>query len=696
MSTPTVQFLDYIATLDGGRFVISHTEAGTMATVTPTAFYRENGDCLPIEALHYKNSVYLTPRDLAAVFYNETETVRLVLSPRHRGVDLTATDAKGNALTVALTGTVGTADDPLTDAFATAIGRTAEGFRSAIGPATAVGDNAILDRGRGVATVLSEDGSDACPPSLSLSFDYGENAYRYFYTGRSLCIALRQRLFEDIFGVRYRPINKHSTFPTPPAGWMTWYAVKFDASEDSVLRNADFMRRHLYDYGANTLWVDWEWQNTALSIEGPADVDFFHPIASRYPHGMAYVAERLTALDLIPALWVGFTHEQGECDFIRRHPETVLSDKVRWCGKYLFDPSHPTWQRGYLLPAARAVVDWGYKAMKWDCLPVTLSTSDENFDRMYDKSGGSAGALRSAVALVREEVGEDFFMLSCSGEDRTVRFAADLFDGARIGDDVFHWESFCDTVQRLSPLYSLHNTVLYCDPDNLIVRESVEAVKDTAENSLEEARSRAAFISLLGLPVTLGDDLPTLSAERLDLCRRVLPAPDAHPRDIRDLPLTGDTFTVNLAVSKPFGTWNVIGLFNLSEKEQTVTVSCTDDLQLAPGDYHLFDFFANAYLGITGGEITVTLAPHASRVLRVTPVTDAPTVVATSRHMTMGGTDLLALAVDGRTLTGKSAVVADDDYTLTVYDPATQGITRHTISHEATGVAEWTVTLPTP
>ena len=691
MSNPTVQFLNYIATYNEGRITVSHTEVGTLASIRPLAFYREGGERIGIKELIYRKTD-VKSRCLTAVFSNEAVTVHLHLAPTFRGVLLSATDHEGKPLSIELCGTVGTADDPENDAFATVIDRVGEGLRAAVGPAVGVGDNAILDRKRGVATVLSETGDGVCPPSLSLSFDFAAGAYTFTYTGTSLHVALKERLFEEMFGIRYRAINKNSTFKTPPAGWMTWYAVKFGASEESVLRNAEFMRKHLYDYGANVLWVDWEWQNTALTIDGPPEVDFFHPVADRYPHGMGYVAERLSALDLIPALWVGFTHEQGECEFVRRHPETVLSDKVYWCGRYLFDPSHPTWQREYLLPAARAVLDWGYKALKWDCLPITLTASDIHYSKMYDKTGGSAGALRKAVGLVRETVGEDFFMLSCSGEERTVRFAADIFDAARVGEDVFHFASFADTVEKLSRLYPLHNTVLYCDPDNLIVRESVEAVTNTEGNSIDEARSRAALVSLLGLPITLGDDLPTLSEERLDLCRRVLPTLDAHPRDIRDY-APGETFSINLAVARPFGTWNVVGLFNLSNEERTMTLSLRDGLQLKAGSYHLYDFFADEYLGTTDTAITVTLAAHACRVLRLTPVTDAPTVVATSRHISMGVPDLLALSVEGRRLCGRSAVVAGDDYTVAVYDPESGKVEKHTIPHEKTGETDWEIAL---
>ena len=689
----TVQYLNYTAYDDDGIITVADTDAGVMARVRPVAFVCKGGERVATCELEYRGSSWTALRTMTAVFCGKDMEFRLRFQATRHGVAFSCIDYTGECVAFELGGTVGTAENAAYDGFAVAINGTWKGFRSAVGPATSVGDNAIFDRVRGVATVLSENGDGACPPSLRLKFDYSLGEYRFSYVGHSLYISLRARLFEDLFNVNYRPINKHSTFPSPPSGWMSWYALKFKTSEESVLRNAEFMKNELYDYGADTLWVDWEWQNTALAAEGPPDVDFFNPIADRYPNGMAHVSQRISELGLIPALWVGFTHEQGECEFIRRHPETVIDDKVYWYGKYIFDPSNPTWKREYLLPAARAVVDWGYRAMKWDCLASTVSSCDRHFARLYDKTKGSAGALKEAVTLVREELGEDFYMLACAGEELTVRFAADLFDGARVGGDVFHWQSFLDTIKRLSPLYPLHNTMLYCDPDNLIVREDVDAERTTETNSLDEARVRAAFVSLLGLPVTLGDDLPALAKERLDLCRRALPAIDAHPCDIRDYTFDGDTLCINLAVAKPFGTWNTVALFNLSDEQRTVTASCTEDLRLTAGKYHLYDFFKDEYLGITECEISAELSPRSVCVLRVTPVTDAPTVVASSRHISMGVPDLLSLSFDGNTVKGRSAVVANDDYTVAIYNPKNKTVTKHKIPHDTTGEVDWTVTL---
>ena len=49
---------------------------------------------------------------------------------------------------------------------------------------------------------------------------------------------------------------------------MTWYSVKFEANEEVVLKNARFQRQFLYDYGAKSIWIDWDWYHEEFGLEG--------------------------------------------------------------------------------------------------------------------------------------------------------------------------------------------------------------------------------------------------------------------------------------------------------------------------------------------------------------------------------------------------------------------------------------------
>ncbi len=688
--------LNYIVFFDTKTLTVSaeHEEYGCFFRAGIAGFAREGGEMMPADGFTFSkikypytnpvNCVLEGQRWMEAILVRGEERIRILCNAEMDGVTVTALDEEGKALTLHLVGTLGTAENPLDDAFATTLDRVGEGLRAGFGPATSALDNAVLDRTRGIASVLCDEAGKK-PESLSLSFDFDKNAYTFTYTGTTLCGHVRDRMFEKLFGIRYRAINKHNTFPTPPAGWMTWYSVQFRASEDVILENAAAMKEKLYDYGANVLWVDWEWQHEALDHEGPRGIDLLHPFPERYPHGLGYLAERLSDMELVPALWGGFTHDPGPCAFADEHPEAVLLDGVRWYGRYTFDPSSPVWREEYLLPNARLVPKLGYRALKWDVLPPTLSVCEAFAARMHDGGGRGCRALYEAVELVRRELGDDYYMMSCSGEiDRSVLFAADLFDGARIGGDVFSWSDFSGTVSRLCHLYSLHNTVFYCDPDNVVAREEY--------NTLSEARTRVSIVSLLGLPTTIGDELTVLPEERLELYRRALPAIDAHPMDVRDYVRKDDVLLVNLAVAKPFGSWNTVGILNLSEEERTVTLSLKDDLYLKAGRYHTFEFWSGEYRGLVDDTVSVTLPAHATAVLRLTKDEGVPTVVGTSRHITCGAPDLLDVRFDGGILSGRSLVVAGDAYTVTAADSLGNAKTV-TVDPTETGEIEWSIAL---
>ena len=685
MSKSYVHTLSYRLSFDEDTLttIAAHAKAGQMARLSLSAVLLEDGKRLEAAALHCREVARITADTLEARLVTEEMTVKLRLTAAQTGITLAVFDQNEARLTLLLSGTVGTAENAERDAFATVIGREGGGLRSAIGPATARGDNAILDRTRGAAVVMTEGRFGGAPAGLTLGFDFGENAYTLSYEGQELYITLREGMFGELFGIPYAPINKNTTFPTPPAGWMTWYAVKFDASEDVILENAKIMKSKLYDYGADVLWVDWEWQHEALIAKGPDHVDVFHPFTDRYPNGLAYLAKALDGMGLTPALWVGFTHEPGESEFVRKHPETVLRDYLYWYGQYTFDPSHPTWREKYLIPAAKQVPAMGYRALKWDCLPTGLSTCDHCLEGMYGKQGAQE-AMHEAVEIVRDIVGPDFYMMSCSGEsDRSVLFGADIFDGARIGGDVFSFDAFRTTAKRLCHLYALHNTILYCDPDNVVVRDEFNATE-------AEKRMRVSLVSLLGLPVTLGDDLRVLPDTDVDYYRRALPTIDAHPRDIRDLSTMGELLTVNLAVARHFGSWNTVGVFNFGEEEKEIELSLSGDLQLADGRYHVYDLWGERYLGIYDSSLKAPLPAHDCLVLRITPVTDHPTVVATSRHISGGVPDLLSVEWCDGHLKGQSHAIGGADYTVTVCgtDAVPHTLTLHP---EMTGEIEWSI-----
>ena len=548
--------------------------------------------------------------------------------------------------------------------FAVNLNRQGTDLRSGVGPASSAVDNALFDRDLDSAVEIT-----GC--ATRIQFDWESKSYRFELNTegndyvRGFHVEAHEKVCERKFGFSYKGINKNNTFPTPPAGWMTWYAVQFRASEETVLENARWQAKNLLPFGANAFWVDWEWYHEDFSGVRTDGVNVFNPDPKRYPRGLKVVAEELKELGLVPALWIGATNEPTKNKYIEEDESVVLLQKPQWCGQYFFDLSNPKVQEEIIPNAFRQLLDWGYEALKWDCFPVTIQLHDQYHDEMHDTELTTEQAVRKVVQAARDTVGPDFFMLSCSGDTtRDILMAADIFDAMRIGGDIFKWDEFIDQcVERVMKFYALHNVVLYNDPDNVVLRPKF--------NTYDQALSRICFVSLLGLPITLGDNLPDLPEDRVELLRRSLPTIDAHPMDIRETVHDLSVVKLNLAINRPFEQWNVVDILNLSTENSKVILDLKEDLHLEEGKVLVYDYWGEEFLGVFNKTIPMELRPYGSRVLSIRKLLDRPQVLTTSRHITQGLVDLVDVTWDeeNNILSGESNVVAGDPYEILLYMP---------------------------
>ena len=582
-----------------------------------------------------------------------------------------------NGYTSAFCGCICWGDDPEHSTFAVSLDRPGYSLRAACGPAVSRWDDALLDRADGSLVKLGADGQ------LRLDYSWEKGCYTFETVG-SLKIQVFPRYFEDRFQVPYRPLCK-TQYPTPPAGWMTWYAVKFDACEEAVLENTRLQKELLAPYGADTVWVDWEWYHAGFKEEMNPEASFFCPDQKKYPNGLKYVAQEIERQGFTPALWIAPTHEPVETPYIRENPDAVLLDRVLWFGRYIFDITHPKFLQEYLPNAIRQVQQWGYRALKWDILPLTLDYTDRLHQYLTDPECSTYEAFRKVVQTGREILGNDFYMLSCGGANERVALSAcDIFDAARIGGDIFTWEEFKSSlIAPVLRLYPYHNTALYCDPDNLVLRPEF--------NDLHQARTRVTMVSLLGLPATFGDDLRELPPERLELLRRGLPTLDIHPMEMRELELDRDQFVVNLVINRPFERWNVAGIINLAEEVREITVDLSADLGLEEGEYLVHEYWSDTFYGVVSGSVTVSVPACGCAVLAVRKKAEHLQLVSTSRHITQGAADLVTVSYNNGVLSGLSKVVQGDLYTVKAFDPKTACLLEKSFLPDVTGQLAWTI-----
>lgn len=547
-----------------------------------------------------------------------------------------------------------------------------DAIRAAIGPAASKYDNAVFDRETDSAFEIS-----GCR-GLSMSYDFAHRRYRYVIKTKSEGVAeiirfsLVRNLLAEKYDIDYSPMRLGRRYQSPPAGFMTWYSLKFDACEARVLENAEFQSKHLAPYGANTVWVDWEWCHRRYERERFDGVNNFNPDPEKYPHGLGYLADKIKRLGMVPALWLGFTNDVGLTEYEREHPEISLSHHDTWSGRYYYDMSHPEYINGYLTEAVGQVKAWGFEAVKYDTLPNAIYAHENYHANMLRPERSTYTVFREMIGRVRELLGEDCYMLSCGSAGQVVLWGSGIFDAARIGPDLFDWEKYVETIDRIRYYYALHSNTVFCDPDCVVLRDEY--------STLEQAKSRVLPVSLLGLPLNFGDELTRLPEERLELLRRALPTVNAHPTDFNTAVSDGKTQLVVLKIALPYESYAVAALVNLTDTERSRDVSLSESLRLEDGGYLIYDYFADGLLGIFDESIYMTVKPYDTRLVAVRRVTGVPQIVSSSRHFTQGATDILNAdwCEDDLTLKVTARLVKEDVYRLSIYLP--EGYTAESTS----------------
>ncbi len=579
---------------------------------------------------------------------------------------------------VIMTGSVCTDKECLDDIFPVSFKQSAGALNCSVGNAVSAADHAIYNRKNDTAIVLGASNqtkiiidNKSCQYSFEITVT--ENGK---WEGAQ--ISHRENVLAQKYNIAFSPVNRNATFSRAPVGWMTWYAVKFNACEEKVLTNAKWQADNLKDYGANAVWVDWEWYHNDFSGDRKDGVNSLQPDSQKYPNGMKYVADQIKEMGLVPALWLGFTNEPSKNEYIEKYPEIVLQDQKTWCGRYYFDISNPHYLDEYLPAALANVHKWGYEAVKYDTIPVCLWKHEENHEKMYDPSLTTKEAYRNMVKKTREILGENMFMLSCSGAtNSTVLWASDIFDAARIGDDIFTWEEHLINIKRIAEFYPLHNVQFYVDADNVVLRD--------AFNNFEQAKARVAVVSLLGLPMTFGDEFADLSEEKIMLLKKSLPILDIHPEELSPSALNDESLLINLRIDKGYEQYLVTGAFNLTDQPFSRKVDICKDLNLDSGVYLVYDFYRNEYLGKTDGLIELDFLPYECRILSLRPYMGVPQIISTSRHISQGAVEITEMEYFCEKLTFRANLIKDDAYTATVYIPDGYKLKNYTgfSGHEA-------------
>jgi hypothetical protein len=463
-----------------------------------------------------------------------------------------------------------------------------------------------------------------------------------------------KRYYRDKLGIKYfTPIDK-SNFPLPPSGWCTWYYYYQQINENEVKQNTRWIAENLKDYGAQYVQIDDGWQGT-----GRVYTRDWTNVSDKFSGGMDKLAAYIKSMGLTPGIWIA-PHGQSNDAVVKNLPAIFLrkpdgtSASETWEGRYLVDPSNPESQK-YMEDLFTKLAGWGYEYFKIDGQPVVVGEYRTKKSFMKKPSDDTVALYRETLESIRAVIGPRRYLLGCWGMPIE---GVGIMNGSRTGGDVvLDWAGgFMLALRTTMQNYYLHNVAWYTDPDTMLLRSPL---------TLDQARAWATLQGLTGQAIMGSDRLMDLSEERVELLRRVYPAVDIRPLDL--FPAEWNKHILDLKINHLGRSYDVVGLFNYDETKSEQINLNWKELGLPDNlPVHVYDFWNNEYLGTWEHAMSLNLSPTSCRVLTLVPGAGKIQLISTSRHITQGWVDLVALNSNDATnnFTGKSNVVKNDPYQL--------------------------------
>ncbi len=555
-------------------------------------------------------------------------------------------------------------------AFACATEPAANGLamvRNSVGPSDNRLNRGVYDRGSDWVLSADEPTSVAVTPLA----DTGDStAFVLRATGSEIILRFRPRYYQQHRGLReYRPWS-YDVWAGSVAGWTSWYAFLDRVTERDVEQAADVLHDVLAPFGYDYLQIDDGYEQDPIGT--PAH--WVHPNV-KFPSGLDGLERYIAARALVPGIWTNASFADSTYAFDHSSEFVMTPDGApaygNWVG-YVMDASNPATLDHLVRPVYDSLTRMGWGYYKLDALRH-LRYEGYNSHADYFRARGldRAEVFRRFAQAVRDAIGRRAFLLACWGIRPEL---IGVVDAVRVGTDGFGYGGFAE-------YNSFNNVVWRNDPDHI-------------QLAAPDAYRAATLASLTGSLLMLTDRPDVYRTPRAEIAKRTAPVLFTRPEQLYDVdptrsaligraasevsgsgprPFDADQrLTVPLYlldVSRPFERWSVLARTGGAD---TARIRFAD-LGLDPQrEYLVFEFWSHHMLGVFHGEFTPgPIDPRLDvQVFCIRERVAHPQVVATNRHVSCGGPDLESVAWSGDTLSGRSGLVAHDEYDLYLTEPA--------------------------
>ncbi|MEV0070557.1 glycoside hydrolase family 27 protein [Amycolatopsis sp. NPDC050768] len=400
---------------------------------------------------------------------------------------------------------------------------------------------------------------------------------------------------------------------TPPMGWSSWSSLRTAINEQAIEAQAKVMHDSLARYGYDYVNIDAGWSDHVDEYGRNA------ANATRFPNGIAAVAKYVHGLGLKFGIYLvpgGPEAAVAANSAIKGTPYHVgdiadpsVPGNTADDGSARIDFSKPG-ADAYVRSQADLLASWGVDYIKMDF--VGPGGGNVVADNRPDVQHWQA-ALRATGRLVHLELSNS---LSFADVDTWQRYS----NGWRIEGDIecySHCVGLTNWDVRVKQRFTdVPKWVPHAGPGHWNDLDSVEVGNGASDGlSADEKQSVVTLWSIEGAPLLLGTDLTKLDPADLPLItNREVIAVDQAGRPAH--PVSQATPQQTWVSSDGHGGYTV-ALFNLGSTSATVTANWSDLGVRGPALVR--DLWAHRDLGVARGSFSATLAPHASRLVKVVP-----------------------------------------------------------------------------
>ena len=431
------------------------------------------------------------------------------------------------------------------------------------------------------------------------------------------------------YGSAVRELH-HSRVPEDNMlGWWSWTAFYMKSNEGNSFTNALWQAQHLKSLGFDWFHFDFGY--------GYARGDYSTPNASKFPHGMRELTERIRRLGLRIGIWTA-PFEVGELSSIyqdhkdwlvhnaKGEPIPVTTDEeVRSERLFVLDTTHPAAQEFVRKVYQTLVREWGVKYIKLDFMD---NTAIEGYH--YRPNTTALEALRIGLQTIRDAVGDDVLL---DKDGSPMLTPVGLVDDGRTSQDTGHtFLRSREAVSGIAARYYMHRNFFIADPDAFTIsRQMIEERHMDNPLTLSEAEVSIALAAVSGGMYEIGDDLPTLGADadraallkNLGLLNMARLGRAAIPLDL--LSYRAEDELPSIFLLQEDARQSILAVFNWTEQSRSHTFSLSD-LKLQSGRTYDFDDILDSSLhpSAENGSIRLDQPAHSVRVIRIVDTAISP------------------------------------------------------------------------